>query len=99
MKLKLMGHTILVKRSEKPMDGSPGCVGSWSWEDMAIRLKSTLTDNQTDDVFIHELIEAINSICELDLPHPVMTTMASALHSFHVQNRIPVFGDMLRRLD
>lgn len=97
MKVKLLGHNITIK------DGctldNPTWVGSWSWGHMRISLREGLTKEQRDDALIHEVIEAINSICELDLPHPTLTTLASCLHSFHVQNKLPLFGGKLDRED
>lgn len=91
--LRLMGYTIKLHEVDEieDLDGR-NPVGTFSWASMTIELRSDLTPVQRDEVLLHEVLEAINAICELELPHPTLATLSAALHAFHTQNRFPVFG-------
>jgi len=64
--IKIGSHTIPVKFVEDYMDGA---MGLWDSEKDIIYIRNGMPESRTFTVFIHECLEAINDLYDLDLSH------------------------------
>lgn len=75
--VQIAGHRIPIRSADCSDDEAAGLFHS---KRMEILLDPNQTQSQFESTFIHELIEAINHIYALEIPHPVIQTLGEALH-------------------
>lgn len=56
-----------------------------------INIEANATEDQKEEVLLHEIIEAINNHCELSLEHNQIQTLGFMLHQVLKENRL-TFG-------
>jgi hypothetical protein len=78
-KIKILGHDYKVETIDwiegARSDGT--CCNATA----TISIDTRLPRTRQEEVFIHEIIEAINFHLELELKHPQITALASSLYS------------------
>lgn len=63
------------------------CYGQFDPETIAISIDSTLTLAHQEEVFWHEVVEAIDCLYELELEHHKIQTLGVALHQVSLSSR------------
>lgn len=81
--IKIGGYIIRVIRKKDAMEYNLGEYHHFTQE---IWLDEELTEQQTEEIFIHEILEAIKDIYSLDYPHEILNTNGVALHAFIKDN-------------
>ena len=85
--IKIGGLRVTV--IEAPLMASErGHAGEFSFMRQEIRIDPSLPEGKKKETLVHEIVEAINAYCELDLPHDKITVMAFALHQVLTDNKI-----------
>lgn len=51
-----------------------------------ILIRASMSHDQKRETLVHEVIEAINSDCDLDLSHSVISTLSHCLHQVLADN-------------
>lgn len=82
--MKILGYEIPVKSVPDHL-GSQN-MGQWSILKKHIIIDEALAPNVRDETVLHEVIEAINQICDLRLEHPKISTLSAVLHQVLVDN-------------
>jgi len=67
-KIKIAGYQVKVQESAHLLDNY-NCFGEYSPTTQTIKLDARLTRQQKEETLMHELLEAINSIYDLNLDH------------------------------
>jgi hypothetical protein len=79
--IHLGGHEIPVKLVKHvPGDEDEHVFGHYDPKTMTIRIRKDLRPSMMEEVFVHEVVEAINDIFELRLAHNKIQTLGVALH-------------------
>ncbi len=79
--ISLGGHIIpIIRVDEVPGEDDEHVFGLYDEKTMTIQIRKDLTPTMAGEVFWHEIIEAINDMYELKLPHPKIQTLGVALH-------------------
>ncbi len=79
--VSLGGHTIPIGRVDTvPGDDDEHVFGLYDEKTMSIQIRKDLSPSMAGEVFWHEVVEAINDMYELRLPHPKIQTLGVALH-------------------
>lgn len=86
MNIKIAGYLIKVKDIDN-LIVETGNLGEYSPTAQEIRLDTSLTTQQRQEVFIHEILEAINNIYDLNLDHDnQLCKLSVVLHQILVDN-------------
>lgn len=83
--IKIGGYLIAVKEVDNLMTDFSH-LGEYAPRTQEIRLEPTLTDQSRLEVLVHEILEAIKSIYDLNLDHGQLTLLATVLHQIFVDN-------------
>lgn len=80
------GHVISV-REVPNLTGRHGECGSFQLTSLAIEIDDKLPASLKEETLMHEVIEAINAIYELELPHRSIQILGVALHQVQKNRR------------
>lgn len=87
MKIKVAGYTVTVQEDEHLIANSSR-LGEYSPIEQKITLAKGLTEQQKNETLIHEILEVINSIYELNLAHDEqLCKLSVAIHQILVDNK------------
>lgn len=79
--LKIGAHTFTVEMVQNLKDESGhSCCGMANGSDQTIRINPGYPQSNNEATLIHEAIEAINYLYELDLKHQQITTLEETLY-------------------
>lgn len=67
-------HTLVIKT--KPLDN---IAGEYSFQDLQIRINSSLLTSAQQETLFHEMVEAANHIYELNLSHNKIQILGAAM--------------------
>lgn len=76
--LQIGGHSISVEITDGVWEHEAS--GLYFPATKEIKIEERIDREAQEEVFIHEVIEAINSIYDLGVPHPVIQTLGIAIH-------------------
>jgi hypothetical protein len=85
--VKVGGHTIDVIL-EDDLELNHEAQGLWKNHHDKIVLDSGLADAVMAETFFHELVEAINSIYDLKLPHVKISVLGAVIHQVLTDNEL-----------
>ncbi len=68
------------------------CLGLCDPNKLEIILEEKLIPEQKKLVFVHEIVEAIMSLCEIEIEHKDITNISNMLHQIIVDNK-EIFSD------
>jgi len=78
--IKILGKSITIKKTH-PVDIDDS--GDWDSTWLVIRLESLddpkFPESKVAEAFLHEIIEALNDFCNLNLPHQTISTLSEGL--------------------
>lgn len=77
MRIVIGPYTIKVRRTKKDLD--PEHAGEWDAAESLIRLDPGLRGVELADTFVHEIVEAINAIRDLQLDHTKIQVLGTDL--------------------
>ena len=84
--IKIAGYIIKVIEDNKILPNSSR-IGEYSPFEQTIKIDPNLTEQQKNETFIHEVIEAVNDIYELGLDHDEqLCKLSVAFHQIIVDN-------------
>lgn len=78
-KVKIGGFIITIK-AVKDIILTKGELGNYEPKEQNINIDESSTVQQQEEVFIHEILEAIKSIYDIELKHNLLTLIATVLH-------------------
>jgi hypothetical protein len=67
--IELFGYTITVRLMSKEVAAYSDAAGIWDHQAKTIFLHPGLDANEKHETLCHEIAEAIDSFCDLNLPH------------------------------
>lgn len=84
-KLRILGHNFDIRYDpqhtrEQGVSGQCCLAGNW------IVIDSTMVKSQQEATFVHEIIEAVNWILGLELPHKTIEQLEAGLYSVIADN-------------
>lgn len=82
-KIKIGGYTIIVRRTDMEARGT---LGEYHRFNQEIWLDKRLTEQCAEEIFIHEILEAIKDIYSLDYPHEILNLYGVVLHAIITDN-------------
>jgi len=56
-------------------------IGTFTLSNQEIFLNSNINFDSVKSTFLHEIIESVNYLCELNLPHEKITTLETGIYS------------------
>lgn len=97
--IKIGGYTINAYLKEKIVIKRNN-LGEYHQDTQKIYIEKASTLQQKRESFIHEIIEAINSIYNLEIDHGKLTLLSTVLHQVFTDNEIEKYfkGDYLNQL-
>lgn len=84
-KIKIGGLIYDVKH-QKNVSRDRGSLGISCGNSQEIEIEESLSDQMKKHVLIHEIIEQINFLYELDLPHPKILILEAAIYQVITDN-------------
>lgn len=84
-KVKIGGYVITVLRKDMEEE-ERGNLGEYHHFTQEIWLDQNLTPQGAEEIFIHEILEAIKDIYLLDYPHEILNINGVALHTIIKDN-------------
>lgn len=75
-RIKLGGHEVAVEHRQTIVNENEECLGLCLPEQLKILIKQGMPKSREKEVFIHEVIEMINSLFELEMNHGQINTLA-----------------------
>ena len=92
-KIKIGGYEIKIEEDEKILTNESR-IGEYSPIEQKIKLYPGLTEQQKNETLIHEVLEAINDIYELDLDHDgQLCKLSVVIHQIIADNQ-KLFSDL-----
>lgn len=85
--LKIGANDVKIHESPTLLDDTEH-YGEWNERRRDITLEHRLTDQHKEEVFLHEIFEAINGIYDQNLTDRQMTVLAVAFHQIIKDNQI-----------
>lgn len=86
--VKVLGHTYSVVTRDQYIAESSGGTGQVNNYVNRIWIDSSLAPSTQNEVLIHEIIEAINYRCELNMEHRTICVLGEVLHQVLRDNRL-----------
>ena len=81
LSFKLMGHTIHVSWEHKLFDDNGHRLyGSFDMDNLEITLDDAMPESLAEETFLHEVIEAVNVLSEIKLPHNYIQIMSGLIY-------------------
>lgn len=84
--MNILGHTYTVRK----VDHLDGLMGRHRLTTCEIEISDKLTPSQEESTLIHEVLEAINGIMELELTHPQISALEACLYQVISSNHISI---------
>lgn len=88
--IKIGGYIVGVKEVENIMHDRRE-LGNYQPRTQEIQLDKANTDQQKEETFMHEIIEAITTIYDIDIDHHKLSVIATVLHQVMKDNRLTFF--------
>lgn len=88
--LKIMGHTVELFELKNFLRDD-GSYGEWLYCDLAINIDNGLVPGVKQATMCHEVVEAWNTIKELNLPHSKIQILGNCLFQFMEENDPYIF--------
>jgi hypothetical protein len=92
-KIKVLGKTVTVKLVHPTEIDT---TADWDSEWYTIRIKNLddpkYPEEKKEEGFLHEIIEAINDLCDLNINHYPLTTLSECLYQVMKDNKINFGG-------
>lgn len=86
MKIKIGGYLVSIEENDKIL-ANEGRIGEYSPFEQKITLANGLTKQQKNETLIHEILEAVNDLYELNLEHDEqLCKLSVVLHQILVDN-------------
>lgn len=82
--VKILGHEYVVKKIE--LGSGHEICGDCDASASVIRINTQITRTQMESTFLHEVIEAINSLLDLGLAHPQIMGVEVGLYQVLTEN-------------
>jgi hypothetical protein len=77
--LALGAYSIRVRYLPEIIEDGDECDGLWCPAEKEIRLKDSLPPKEEIETLLHEVVEAINTLYDLELTHQTITTLGMGL--------------------
>ena len=87
--LKLGGYTIKVMR-KKSMATDRNNIGEYHPRIQTIYIDEDASEQQSEETFLHELLEAIISIYDIDINHKDLSNLSVILHQV-IKDNLKIF--------
>ncbi len=78
-KIKIAGYQVAV-REVPNMAHDRDHVGEYFPRTQEIQIEVAATEQQKEEVLLHEILEAIKTLFDLEIPHPALNTLGVVLH-------------------
>jgi len=95
MNLKIGGQDVLVKLVPN-LCSDEGALGRFNTRSYDVEIDESLSGATKEATLLHEIIEAINKLCELDLEHNVICTLETMLYQVLSDNLILFDGTFFK---
>jgi len=83
--IEIGGHKVSVQLDDNLLTDR-GHYGEWCYRDLSIILNKNSGTTVRHQTLLHEIIEAVNDLNELDLKHPTIQTLAASLYQVLAKN-------------